>query len=108
MGTGFIAMEMAEALRNLDISVALVEIRDSLFPWMHEALREALRRELESHGVNILLGRRVESIEPADAGLTVVCNDVRLDCDMVIPAVGVRPNSGLAASCGLEIGPPAP
>jgi NADPH-dependent 2,4-dienoyl-CoA reductase/sulfur reductase-like enzyme len=105
MGTGFIAMEMAEALRELDISVTLVEIRDSLFPWMHGSLREALARELESHGVNILLGCRVESIESSEAGLTVVCNDKRLECDMVIPAVGVRPNSGLAAGCGLELGP---
>ncbi len=105
MGTGFIAMEMAEALRELDISVDLVEVRDTLFPWMHEALREALRLELEKHGVKILLGRRVESIESAGDGLTVVCNDIRLECDMVIPAVGVRPNSGLASACGLELGP---
>ncbi len=108
IGGGAIGIEMAEALTDLwGIDTTLVEMKSQLLP---TALGPDLAAVVDSHlrqkGVRTLLGHSVAGISPTDVPgrLSVDTSAGRLPCDLVVLAVGVRPNSGLARSAGLDIG----
>ncbi len=105
IGMGYIALEMAEALRTRDIQVAMVKPRPTLLPWMHSDLSEMVRQELLSNGIELYPGHAIKAIEGNGGGLKVVCDDITLEGQMVLVAVGVKPNSELAEEAGLELGP---
>ncbi len=105
LGMGYIAMEMAEALRRRDISVAMVKPRSRLLPWLESGLADRVAQSLAQNGVDLHMDRTVERIDRDDGGLRVVAGDLRLSVDMVLVAMGVRPNSELAAAAGLDLGP---
>lgn len=105
IGMGYIALEMCEALRKRDISVKMAKPRADLLPWMERTLAEPIQKELEAHGVGLHLGKAVQRIERAGDRLKVVGQDLSLTGDMVLVAVGVRPNSELAAAAGIDLGP---
>jgi pyruvate/2-oxoglutarate dehydrogenase complex dihydrolipoamide dehydrogenase (E3) component len=102
---GYIALEMCEALIANNIAVDMVKPRPIFIPWMNDTLSAAVRKEVESNMVNIHIGYEIRCIEKTDKGLKVICNDIVLEGDMVIEAIGVAPNSGLAADAGLDLGP---
>jgi NADPH-dependent 2,4-dienoyl-CoA reductase/sulfur reductase-like enzyme len=105
IGMGYIALEMCEALIANNIAVDMVKPRPVFIPWMNDTLSAAVRKEVESNMVNIHIGHEIRCIEKTDKGLKVICNDIVLEGDMVIVAIGVAPNSGLAADAGLDLGP---
>jgi len=105
IGMGYIALEMCEALRSRDIQVNMVKPRAVLLPWMNPRLTSMVREELERWGVGIHLGQEVKGIEKQNETLRVVCSDTVLEGDMVLVAMGVKPNSELAAGAGLDLGP---
>lgn len=105
IGMGYIALEMCEALRSRGIGVDMVKPRPVLLPWMNEKLSDTVRAELERNGVNMYPGHEVKRIEKDDDGLRVVCSGLELDAQMVIVAIGVKPNSQIAEAAGLELGP---
>jgi CoA-dependent NAD(P)H sulfur oxidoreductase len=105
IGMGYIGLEMCEALRANDIEVDMIKPRSSFIPWMNDQLSTIVREEVERNNVRIHLGHEIEGIEKHEHGLRVLCSDMHLDCNMVLVAIGVKPNSGLAADAGLELGP---
>jgi len=104
IGMGYIALEMCEALRARHIDVDMVKPREAFLPWMEETLAQGVKKEVESNGVNLYPGHTIEKIEPYDGRLKVVCSDMTLDGYMVLVAMGVTPNSQLAADAGIELG----
>ena len=104
IGMGYIALEMCEALRERSIHVDMVKPRPKFLPWMDKELAEVVQKELEAHQVNSFPGHSIERIDPADGRLTVLCSDLVLDADMVLVAVGIKPNSKTAAAAGIELG----
>ncbi len=105
IGMGYIALEMAEALHTREIGVEMIKPRPVFLPWMPPDLVGVVREEVENRGVRLHLGKRVERIETAEKGLRLVASDGVLIADMVLIAVGVSPNSQMAAEAGLELGP---
>nr|HID57604.1 pyridine nucleotide-disulfide oxidoreductase [Desulfobacterales bacterium] len=105
IGMGYIALEMSEALRARDIEVSMVKPRPVLLPWMHPDLSAMVKEELERHGVSLYPGHNIQKIESSDRTLRVVCDDLVLEGQMVLVAVGVKPNSELAQEAGLFLGP---
>lgn len=105
IGMGYIALEMCEALRARGIEVTMVKPRVGLLPWMDPELSAVVRTELEKNGVEIFDGHGVEEIAARPGGLQVICPQMTLEADMVLVAIGVRPNSEMAARAGLELGP---
>jgi NADPH-dependent 2,4-dienoyl-CoA reductase/sulfur reductase-like enzyme len=106
LGMGYIAMEMSEALRERDIEVVMAKPRAELLPWLDLELAGDVRRELIDHKVELHTGFNVDRIEPAGNRLKAVAIDGQwLEADMVIVAIGVRPNSALAMEAGLRLGP---
>ena len=105
IGMGYIALEMCEALRARGIGVDMVKPRPVFLPWMNEQMAGVVLDEVRRNGVRVHPGHEISRIEGENGALTVVCRDMKLDCDMVLSAVGVRPNSELAAGAGLDLGP---
>ena len=104
-GMGYVALEMAESLRSLDIEVVMVKPNPRFLPWMEETLAGVVHRELEENGVALHTGCAIKRIDPAGNRLKVVCDKLQSECDMVLIAVGVSPSSELAEQAGLELGP---
>jgi NADPH-dependent 2,4-dienoyl-CoA reductase/sulfur reductase-like enzyme len=102
VGMGYIALEMCEALHARGIAVDMVKPRPVFLPWMEDGLAETVRREVEAKGVNVHLGHAVEAIESRAGRLAVIAPDLELECDLVLVAMGVRPNSALALQAGLQ------
>jgi NADPH-dependent 2,4-dienoyl-CoA reductase/sulfur reductase-like enzyme len=104
IGMGYIALEMCEALRARSINVDMVKPRAAFMPWMDKELAEVVRKELDAHEVRLFPGHTIEKIDADNGRLNVVCSDLFLDADLVLVAVGIKPNSRLAADAGIELG----
>jgi NADPH-dependent 2,4-dienoyl-CoA reductase/sulfur reductase-like enzyme len=103
IGMGYIALEMCEALVKLNIAVDMVKPNPVFLPWLEPSMAKIVRDDLESRGVGIHAGHAVERIEASGDSLQVVSADQNLQGDMVVVGIGVKPNSRMAASAGLEM-----
>jgi len=104
IGMGYIALEMCEALRARSIDVDMVKPRPVFLPWMEKELAEVIRKELEVHQVKLHLGHTIEKTDVENKRLIVKCSDLVLEADLVLVAIGIKPNSELAAQAGLDLG----
>ena len=106
LGMGYIALEMCEALRARGLAVDMIKPGPVLLPWLHPDLTAVVRQELDANQVGIHLGRQLQRIEPAgEEGFKVLSDGPTLECELVLVAVGVAPNSQLAEKAGLQLGP---
>jgi NADPH-dependent 2,4-dienoyl-CoA reductase/sulfur reductase-like enzyme len=106
IGMGYIALEMSEALRERGFTVSLVKPRAEFLPWMNREMASIVRAEVESKGAVLHPGHKIEKIDHANGSLLVRCSEgLELEADMVLAAVGVKPNNELAEEAGLELGP---
>ncbi|MGO9021615.1 MAG: FAD-dependent oxidoreductase [Syntrophobacteraceae bacterium] len=105
VGGGYIGMEMADALTYRGIDVTVVEFAESVLTTVDPEFGRKVRKELEAHGVRIATGVAVTGIEQSGDKLLISGpNNFSTAGDMVLVAVGARPNSELARSAGLETG----
>ncbi|MBI1375858.1 MAG: NADH oxidase [Phycisphaera sp.] len=106
VGAGFIGLEMVEMLRRLDKRVALVELQPQVLPALDREMAHLVETELAAHGVELHLGAGLEAVVTAGDRATAVelTGGVRIDADVVILGIGVRPNTALAQSIGLALG----
>jgi NADPH-dependent 2,4-dienoyl-CoA reductase/sulfur reductase-like enzyme len=109
IGMGYIALEMGEALRARGIEVEMVKPRPDLLPWMDRGLAAEVEQELTGNQVCLHLGRSVASIQNDGDRLRVLDENASpiadSAADMVLVAIGVKPNSELAGRAGLALGP---
>jgi NADPH-dependent 2,4-dienoyl-CoA reductase/sulfur reductase-like enzyme len=105
LGMGYIAFEMCEAFRARGIEVEMIKPRPIFIPWMNQQLASIVKEEVEANQVKLHLGHPIDRIEGKGKGLRLVCPELQLDADTVLVSVGVRPNSELAESSGLALGP---
>jgi NADPH-dependent 2,4-dienoyl-CoA reductase/sulfur reductase-like enzyme len=105
VGAGYIGIEMADALSHRGLHVTLVSRTDPVFPTVDAPFGAAIADELGRHGVDVLAGREVEAIKAGDPSLAVcVAGGGRVAADLVLIAVGTRPEAGLAIAAGAETG----
>ncbi len=106
IGGGFIGLEMAENLAHRGIKVTIVEMAKQLMPPLDPEMAEYARVHLIAHGVQLAMGDAVASFEQSDRGALIVHTQAgaALDADLVVLAMGVRPETRLARDAGLEIG----
>jgi pyruvate/2-oxoglutarate dehydrogenase complex dihydrolipoamide dehydrogenase (E3) component len=102
---GYIALEMCEAFRDRDIRVDMVKPRSRFLPWLEASLADRVKAEVAANGVNVHLGHEIKRIEQTGDGLRVGCDELALEGQMVLAAVGVVPAGELAEAAGLELGP---
>jgi len=105
VGGGFIGLEMAENLIHRGIEVTVVEMLDQVMPPLDPEIARIVERHLEKHGVRLALGDGVAGFRAPGDRLEVETKSGAVHpADLVILAIGVRPESGLAKQAGLEIG----
>lgn len=108
VGAGRTGLETAEALFNQAVDVTIVELADQVLPTTLDAdMARLLVSQLPKGAATLRLGEKVQRIVGNDEGRVakVVTGQDEIACDMVLMAVGVRPNVELARQAGLEIGP---
>jgi len=105
MGMGYIGLEMCEALRAREIEVDMVKPGLVLLPWMNSELAAMVEEELKANRVAVHLSHKIEGIEEGDRRLRVVSQARTWECEMVLVAVGIVPNSRIAEEAGLTLGP---
>ena len=101
IGGGFIGVEIAENLIHRKIPTALVEATDQVLMPLDPELATLVAKEMRTHGVDLHLGASVVKINADSVELS---NGAVLPAEIVILAIGVRPEIGLAKAAGLEIG----
>ncbi|MBI9075712.1 MAG: FAD-dependent oxidoreductase [Desulfatibacillum sp.] len=102
LGMGYVGLEMCEALVERGVEVAMVKPGLFFLPWMDRDLAEQVQKEVESHGVKLHLGHDLTKVEKTASGLTITCPGLSLEADLLIPAIGITPNSQMAVKAGLE------
>ena len=101
IGGGFIGVEIAENLVHRGIETSVVEASDQVLAPLDPEMASLVATEMTSHGVDLHLGVSASSIGEKTVTLS---NGVELDAQLVILAIGVRPEIGLAHDAGLTIG----
>lgn len=101
IGGGFIGLEVAENLRHRGISTTIVEAAPQVLAPLDPEMAQLVSEELERHGVDLVLHSSVVDVTDRDVELS---DGRRVPGDVVIVAIGVRPDVGLARGAGLAIG----
>jgi NADPH-dependent 2,4-dienoyl-CoA reductase/sulfur reductase-like enzyme/rhodanese-related sulfurtransferase len=106
VGGGFIGLEMAENLTRRGFEVTVVELADQVLGPLDREYARVVEDFLEQHGVHVALDDGVAGFEQADDGSLEVSTQSgsTYPADIVILALGVRPDTALAEEAGLEIG----
>ena len=104
-GGGFIGIELVENLRDLGLDVTVVQRPKQLLNPLDADMAAFLHAQLREKGVKLMLGRTVEGFAADGDRVNVLIKDeAPLTADMVVPAIGVTPDTGLARDAGLELG----
>ncbi len=101
VGAGFIGMEVAENLKEAGYNVTLIEASSQVMRTFDEDMVQILHKELFDKGINLVLGDRVTKFNNSDI---ILESGKIVESDVVVMAIGVKPEVKLAKECGLEIG----
>ncbi|MFZ1063365.1 MAG: FAD-dependent oxidoreductase [Acidimicrobiales bacterium] len=101
IGGGFIGVELAENLTARGIRVSIVEASPQVLAPLDPEMAEIVATELGAHGVALHVNDAVVHVGDDHVQLA---SGIRLSAEMVIVAIGVRPDVGLARDAGLVIG----
>lgn len=105
VGAGYIGIEMAENLHTLGLDVSIVELSDHVIQPLDFDMAAEVHKHIQSKGVALYLNRGVTGLHFDNGTYEVILSEgPSIKADMVILAVGVRPESGLAKDAGLELG----
>jgi len=106
VGGGFIGLEMAENLAKRGLAVTVLEKLPQVMPPLDPEMAEPVRRHLVDQGVTVHLGDGLARFaEEGERIVAITEGGARLPADLVILAIGVRPETGLARDAGLPLGP---
>ncbi|MDV2297998.1 FAD-dependent oxidoreductase [Vibrio cholerae] len=124
VGGGFIGLEMMEAFHHLGIKTTLIEMADQVMTPVDREMAGFAHAEIRAKGIDLRLGAALKSVEyrpaatlpSAESGESlehkhvegeldlVLSNGDTLTTDILIMAIGVRPETKLAAEAGLQLG----
>ncbi len=107
IGGGLLGLEAAYGLAKRGMAATVVHLMDVLMErQLDESASFLLRAALAERGVETVLGAQSEAIIGQDGRVTglQLKDGALIPCDLLVMAVGIRPNVALAAAAGLEIG----
>ncbi|MCX8172170.1 MAG: FAD-dependent oxidoreductase, partial [Archaeoglobaceae archaeon] len=95
IGSGYLGVEMADAILRLGKRITVIEIEERPVPEYDAEIAAIIKSEMEKY-VNLRLGEKVIAFEGKDRVERVVTDKMEYECDLAIVAVGVHPNVDLA------------
>lgn len=103
IGAGFIGLEMAESLVHRGLEVTIIEKAPHVLPPLDEEMAAYVTKELTANGVKLYTGLAAESFE--EKGKVVVLeNGERLESDITLMSVGIKPETSLAQTASIKTG----
>jgi len=105
VGGGYIGMEMCESFRKRGLDVAVIEKMDRVLGTMDTEITSIVEEKLKTEGVKLYKGTSVEGFKGSKGKVQKVITDKgEFDADLVLLAIGARPNSELAKKAGIVLG----
>ena len=101
IGGGFIGVEIAENLIHKGIKTAVIEASDQVLAPLDPEMATLVAKEMRLQKVDLRLGVSVSAINPKSVKLS---DGVEIPAELVILAIGVKPDTSLAKNAGLLIG----
>ena len=99
IGGGFIGIEMAENLAHLGLNTTLVELSDQILAPVDKEVAQFAQNTMTENGVNLILS---DGVKEFNQNKIVLNSNKEIEFDIVIMAIGVRPEIKLAQDGGLE------
>jgi NADPH-dependent 2,4-dienoyl-CoA reductase/sulfur reductase-like enzyme/rhodanese-related sulfurtransferase len=104
IGGGYIGLEAAENFRQRGLEVAVVEAAPQAMTSLDPEMAVIVQAHIKEQGVELYLGEKVQEIREGSGGLVVQTDKRELPTDLVLVAVGARPETILASRAGLTLG----
>lgn len=106
VGGGFIGLEMAENLVHRGLEVSVIELGSQVLGPYDAEMVWPVQERMRERGVKLLLGEQVTGFTPTASGLRIdTKSSANPEADLVILAIGVKPETRLAVEAGLDVGP---
>ncbi|MFZ5569680.1 MAG: FAD-dependent oxidoreductase [Thermodesulfobacteriota bacterium] len=108
IGAGLIGIEVTEAFKKQGMNITVIERLDRVMGELLDMeIAHHLHNEMAANGINVRLSESVVRINGDDRGnvKSITTDKGEYPADLVLIAVGVKPNTLLAREMGLEIGP---
>lgn len=103
VGGGYINVEVAEAMLVQGKQTTIIQRPSQLLNNMDFEFGEAALEELKKHGATVRLEETVEKIEGEGKVQRVVTDRQSYEADLVIFALGIKPNTGWLRGCGIKM-----
>ena len=105
VGAGYIGLEMADALTHRGIEVTVASRTKTVLATVDSEFGEAVGQDLEHHGVAVSTNVEAQRIVQVGDHLHISGSEgFEQDCELVLIAVGVKPNAALGFEAGLQTG----
>lgn len=105
VGGGYIGIEMAEALLELDMKVTLFDMAPQVMTTMDKDMADLIAEYMKESGVKLYLNEKLDRFESENGMVTSVITDQREEeADLVILGMGVKPNAELTKGTSIETG----
>ena len=96
VGAGYIGVELAEAFQRKGKEVVLIDVADTCMAGYYDKdLTDLMSRNLSEHGIELAFGQTVKEISGQSKVEKIITDKAEFDVDMVLMAVGFRPNTAL-------------
>lgn len=102
VGGGYIGVEMAENLHAAGIEVTLIEMQNQVIAPLDFDMAAEIHRHIKDKGVHLMLETAVSAIQEAPEGLSLTVSGGTVETDMVIMAIGVKPDTSIAQLAGIN------
>ena len=106
VGSGFIGVEVAENLVEMGIKTSLVEMAPQVLPGYDYDVSLFIKDHMEEKGLKVLVNSTVSGFKADKSGNVekAVINGEEVPADLVVIAVGVKPNTAFLEGSGIELG----
>lgn len=104
VGGGFIGLEMAENLAHRGLQVSVAEASAQVMAPLDPEMAATVHQYLTAKGIRLHLGDGVKEFNHQPDTAVILQSGIKLLADLVLMAIGVRPESALAKAAGLELG----
>lgn len=104
VGGGYIGLEMVEQLKHRIETITVIESNPQLLKPLDPEMAIAIEQELKKNNVSVFTAEALQAIEGEQPTRVITTKGRQIEAELIILAIGVRPESIIAQEAGLEIG----
>ncbi len=103
-GAGFIGLEIAENLQKKGLKVTVVDLANQIMPNVFDKeMADFAAKTLRANGLRILTSSAIDKVIGEEKAEGIVANGMTINGEVVVMALGIRPNTAFLADTGLEM-----